>query len=212
MRQKYEVHTDGRSFTIGEEPNLREIPGNWLYLRVESPEEMRLAKETLAKQQELRGIHVFGRPVDELWQWFQDGFRAVEAAGGAVEDEAGRLLAIHRLGRWDLPKGKVEAGEALDVAAVREVQEECGLRQLEVVRHLCDTWHTYARQGEQHLKRTRWYLMRGHAAEALVPQAEEDIDAVQWLDAAGVEAMWRDTYPSVRRVLSAWGQARHARG
>ena len=34
---------------------------------------------------------------------------------------------IQRLGDWDLPKGKVEKREGVEAAAVREVQEECGL-------------------------------------------------------------------------------------
>ena len=211
MWQKYEVHSDGKCFTIGDAPRVKEMPVNWLCLRVERPEEMRKAKETLATQADLLGIHVFGRPVEELWQWFREGYRAVEAAGGAVGDGEGRLLAIHRLGRWDLPKGKVEAGEALEAAAVREVQEECGLQHLEVVRPLCETWHTYVREGKEHLKCTHWFLMKGRPQEVLVPQTEEDIDAVRWLDDGGVEAMRRDTYPPLQRVLNAWEQARRAR-
>ena len=41
------------------------------------------------------------------------------AAGGLVKTPEGKLLCINRLGRWDLPKGKVEAGETMDIAALR---------------------------------------------------------------------------------------------
>ena len=140
-----------------------------------------------------------------------DGFRStcvpVDAAGGAVTDERGRLLVIHRLGRWDLPKGKVDAGEALPEAAVREVKEECGLREVSIVRPLCDTWHTYERGGERHLKRTSWFLMRASSAARLVPQHEEDIHEVAWMDADGVQRVKAGTYATVRAVISAWEEA-----
>ena len=126
------------------------------------------------------------------------------AAGGVVEDERGRLLAIKRLGKWDLPKGKVEKHEAVEVGAVREVQEECGLNQVELVKPVTSTWHTYERKGKQHLKRTDWFLMRASSKEMLTAQSEEDIEEVRWLDEAGVRMMEADTYPSLLPVLRTW--------
>jgi len=148
-----------------------------------------------------------GRDVKAIWKEFKGGFRYVQAAGGAVTDERGRLLAIHRLGRWDLPKGKVDDGEAIPEAAVREVQEECGLQHVTLLAPLCETWHTYERNGEQHLKRTDWFLMRASSKETLVPQADEAISEVCWLDAKAVRRMKADTYPSLLSVVEAWEAA-----
>lgn len=146
------------------------------------------------------------RPVKGFDAW--DAFRAdhviVIAAGGLVLDEEDRLLAIRRLGKWDLPKGKVEKGEAIEVGAVREVQEECGLKDVELIAPLTSTWHTYERKGRQHLKRTDWFLMRASAKEHLTAQTEEDIEEVRWMDAKGLKEMERDTYPSLLPVLAAW--------
>ncbi len=193
---------------IDEGPKLRTLPANWLSLRVDGPVEMGQAWNTLAQVAGLQGMVVFGHPVEELWRWFREGHRGVHAAGGAVTDASGRLLAIHRLGRWDLPKGKVEPGEEVAAAAVREVQEECGLQRLRVVRPLCLTWHTYARNGERHLKCTHWFFMEGDATEPLTAQAEEDIEAVRWLVPEEVDAMRLGTYPSLLPVLNAWAEAR----
>jgi len=90
-----------------------------------------------------------------LWEWFSARFAFVHAAGGAVTDERGRLLAMYRRNRWDLPKGKLDKGEAVPDAAVREVMEECGLKHVEIVDTIADgshtplavTWHTYDHKG-----------------------------------------------------------------
>jgi 8-oxo-(d)GTP phosphatase len=101
-----------------------------------------------------------------------------------VLDEQGRLLVIRRLGRWDLPKGKVDKGEAIDDAALREVQEECGIASLDLGPRVARTWHTYPRNGEQHLKRTDWYPDAHHFRQTLVPQHDEGIEEVRWISPA----------------------------
>ena len=54
----------------------------------------------------------------------------VEAAGGVVLDGEGRVAVVHRprYDDWSLPKGKLDAGETFEEAALREVSEETGLR------------------------------------------------------------------------------------
>lgn len=180
---------------------------NWLAMCADTPQEVEQAMATLATEPGLAGLYLHGDDVGLLWQWFTRGFHLVQAAGGAIGDGHGRLLAIHRLGRWDLPKGKVERGETVEAAALREVREECGLQQVEMVAPLCETWHTYHRDGLAQLKCTHWFLMKADPAQRLLPQAEEDIDAVKWLDAAGRDAMRIGTYPSLQPVISAWEAA-----
>lgn len=150
------------------------------------------------------GVLAFGPGAEVLWEMLLEEHVFVQAAGGAVVDEAGRLLAIKRLGKWDLPKGKVDRDEAIDAAAVREVREECGLTDVRILQPFQCTWHTYERKGKQHLKRTDWYLMQGTSTEVLVPQHEEDIEEVRWMDRADVERMKADTYPSLLPVIAAW--------
>ncbi|MEO8733260.1 MAG: NUDIX domain-containing protein, partial [Flavobacteriales bacterium] len=181
MARKYEVHIDGKLFIIGERPDLRAMSEGWLIIRVDHPDEWPALVRRMVVLPEVRGVHAFGDDVEQVWDWFRAGYRFVQAAGGAVTDVNGRLLAIHRLGRWDLPKGKVERGESIEAAAVREVQEECGISRIELTKFLCSSWHTYERKGLQHLKRTDWFLMRADGNEALKPQIEEEIDTVEWI-------------------------------
>lgn len=180
---------------------------NWLAVCADTPQELQQALCALATGQGLAGLYLYGDDVAQLWEWFTGGFHLVQAAGGAIDDGQGRLLAIHRLGRWDLPKGKVEPGETVEAAALREVREECGLQQVEMVAPLCETWHTYTRDGLRQLKCTHWFRMKADPAQRLLAQAEEDIDAVKWLDAADRDLMRAATYPSLKPVISAWEQA-----
>ena len=141
-------------------------------LRVDGKEELPGAIALLESGLLQGGMVLFGE-VERIWAWFQALYKPVLAAGGMVSDEAGRLLAIHRLGVWDLPKGKVEPGEDTAAAAVREVQEECGLQRVERGDALATTWHTYERKGKRHLKRTEWYLMTATSDQPLTAQHED---------------------------------------
>jgi 8-oxo-dGTP pyrophosphatase MutT (NUDIX family) len=207
MRRKYEAFIDGKRLLIDVAPDRISLEKGELLYRVDRAEEVQPALEALVRTPEITGLVMVGDDVDQVWAWFRDGYRFVQAAGGCVTDEQGRLLMIERLGRWDLPKGKVDKGEAIDAAAVREVQEECGLAEVALGEPLFETWHTYARKGEQHLKRTNWFLMRASSTEILVPQHEEDITNVRWMNEEEVKRARESTYPSLRGVIDAWAEA-----
>ena len=107
------------------------------------------------------------------------------AAGGVVQTADGRVLLIFRNGVWDLPKGKIENGESVEEAAVREVEEETGLREIQIERSLGNTIHTYMINGAQLEKTTAWFLMRLPSNEVptpenLSPQIEEGITEIMW--------------------------------
>ena len=67
-------------------------------------------------------------------------FNTIRAAGGVVSNPAGELLLIYRLGRWEFPKGKRKKHETLSETALREVEEECGVRVL-CEKKLTTTYH-----------------------------------------------------------------------
>jgi len=150
------------------------------------------------KQEELL---ICADDVIALYRAFQKCFKYIEASGGWVWNSQGEFLAIHRLGKWDLPKGKVEKGEGIRVAAVREVEEECGIHNLSIERELESTYHTYRMKGKWVLKRTYWYEMSYSGSEVLVPQTEEDIEKVEWTSVEKLADFKADTYASLREVV-----------
>lgn len=175
----------------------------WLLVNAHHAVAVEQALAALARP-EVDGLLLFSAEGFDAWDDFRARHELVVAAGGAVEEEQGRLLVIHRRGHWDLPKGKLDAGETSEVAAVREVQEECGLRAVRIVEALPSTWHTYTEKGRAKLKRTDWYRMRASSTEPLVAQHEEDIDEARWATRDELSAIIAGSYPSLRVVFEAW--------
>lgn len=143
--------------------------------------------------------------VEAAFEAFAREFACVAAAGGVAIDAGGRCLMICRNGRWDLPKGHLEAGETLGACACREVQEETGIA-VELVRPLCRTWHAYWFQPTQRweLKSTDWFEMRpADGASRPVPQTEEGISQVGWIAPHELDDVLRGTYPTIRCVFDA---------
>jgi 8-oxo-dGTP pyrophosphatase MutT (NUDIX family) len=136
--------------------------------------------DQLEKSDRFERVVVFSKNLEKLWSDFQSAFKLIGAAGGAVFND-GKVLMIFRREHWDLPKGKIDDGETPEQAAIREVEEETGLRQLELGPHLIDTWHTYEMNGVRILKTTYWYLMKT-SQTTLTPQHEEDIKTAEWTD------------------------------
>ncbi len=145
-------------------------------------------------------VHVVG-DAEKNWQRFVKHFKVIEAAGGVVLNQQDDWLFIHRLGKWDLPKGKLEKGEKPKEAATREVSEECGIPEPTIIAHITDTYHVYPLNGKRILKRTYWYLMRSTAHTGLVAQAEEGITDVRWVNKFQVAVVAADSYGSIRQVI-----------
>jgi len=153
-------------------------------------------------QQEKVHAGVFLHPdLEELKKAFFKKFVLIQAAGGLVENENGEWRLIYRRGKWDLPKGKLEKGEKLDVCAVREVEEETGLKKVQLIQPLCVTWHTYHEGTKFILKESHWYKMKAGGKQSLKPQTEEDILEVKWVKPSGIDEYLGLSFPSVGDVL-----------
>ncbi len=132
-------------------------------------------------------------------------FYLIEAAGGVVRNQKG-ILMIFRNGLWDIPKGKLEKGEDVKTAAIREVEEECGIEQPIIEDWLVDTYHTYVYKGRKVLKKTFWYSMKYNGIEKLIPQIEEGITDVKWMSAKEFLHVRGKTYGSINEVIDVYAE------
>jgi 8-oxo-dGTP pyrophosphatase MutT (NUDIX family) len=152
---------------------------------------------------EINGNHdliFFSDDPEQALNDFSKDYIQIEAAGGLVRNMAGAYLFIFRRGKWDLPKGKLDPGETIEEAAVREVQEECGIRHLQLGKKLCETFHIYQEKKKQYLKRSYWFEMQTEEA-ALVPQTEEDITDIRWIAKEDFAQVKANTFASILDVL-----------
>ena len=119
----------------------------------------------------------------------------VRAAGGIVTRD-GEVLLVHRpkYDDWTFPKGKLDAGETDEQAAVREVEEETGLR-CSLGRELPSTSYTDSRGRP---KIVRYWQMQAEEGEF---EPTDEVDEIAWLGTD--EAAERLTYAHDRRVLEA---------
>jgi len=138
---------------------------------------------------------------------FAADFTRVEAAGGVAVDKRGAWLMIRRNGRWDLPKGHLEAGETLAECAARELLEETGIA-AEPVRPLCDTLHAYwfPKTARWELKRTHWFELRADSPGDPTPQTEEGIESVVWCMPGEAAEHLRSAFPTIRCVAAAMAE------
>ena len=141
--------------------------------------------------------------VEALLNAFKKKLSLVQAAGGMVYTPSHEILLIHRRGKWDLPKGKLDEGEDLATCAEREVKEETGLHQIKNEGPLLVTYHTYHEKGKHILKESHWYLFSSPGQQVLQPQLEEDIDMCEWVKLQNLGTYMKNTHASIIDVVNA---------
>ncbi|MGQ0625320.1 MAG: NUDIX hydrolase [Sporichthyaceae bacterium] len=128
----------------------------------------------------------------------------VSAGGLVVERESGVARAaligrVDRRGRmlWSLPKGHLEAGETMEDAAVREVEEETGIRGRVVSKlGVIDFWFV---AGESRVHKTvHHYLLEARSGE--LSDADIEVDEVAWVPVSELGA--RLSYDSERKLMA----------
>ncbi len=156
--------------------------------------------DMLEKGKRFDAVTLYADDLEQLFKDFAAHYKLIEAAGGVVFNTDHKALLIFRRGFWDLPKGKIDAGETKETAALREVQEETGLKNLQLIDFLTETYHTYKENKTRILKRTYWYMMRTDEME-LTPQTEEDIEQAVWVELSAFLKEEDRMYGNIRDVL-----------
>ena len=199
MAQIYKIYMNQSALVFADytPENLANIQSiDHQYLDIE-----KLFKETKTNRAPITYLVVSDNPAD-CFDAVISKLKVIKAAGGLVKNGKGHYLFIFRLGKWDLPKGKVDSGESMKKAAVREVEEECGVKIDYLGPKIISSYHVYQLKGEVVVKKTNWYEMGVNKVPKLKPQYEEDITEAVWLPKDQFSKVMENTYPLIGDVLA----------
>jgi 8-oxo-dGTP pyrophosphatase MutT (NUDIX family) len=148
---------------------------------------------------EMLSITLATKEKEEVEERIKGQYKVIRAAGGVVTKN-GKWLFMYRRKKWDLPKGKLDKGENSRTAAIREIEEETGVKAI-IKSKICTTWHTYTLNNNRILKRTKWYLLDCMDDSNLTPQAEEQIEMLDWYAPSEAKALLINSFSSIRYVV-----------
>ena len=151
----------------------------------------------------IKGAVILNKDFSTLKASFFSNFKIIEA-GGIVQNEQNEILFIHRLGKWDLPKGKLEKGETIELCAQREVEEETGVTNLSLKNKIGETYHIYQIKEKNILKISHWYHFSCPTLQNTTPQTEEDITEIKWIAPADFSKPLSNTYNNIIEITNAF--------
>ncbi len=193
----YKVFFNDRTLFLTDNQAVACKERSGLLLRYVEPDVLQETVKFFSEAKHVSLMHVYHFDIDKLRLDFRQCFKNIDAAGGVVKNAAGEYLLIFRRGKWDLPKGKVDKGEEYPDAALREVTEETGLKNIKIESPLMSTYHTYPLKKNIVLKKTYWFQMDFSGDEPLVPQKEEDIEEARWFKPSELHEAFENTYPLI---------------
>lgn len=100
-----------------------------------------------------------------------------ESAGGVIVYRGNVLVARNRFGSWVFPKGHLEENETPEIAALREVEEEVGLKAV-IHESIGETSYQFNSSGRLHNKIVHWFWMRVEDPYYTLNRREGFIEAV----------------------------------
>lgn len=146
-------------------------------------------------------VHLFHKNEAKLYKLLEKKLPVVVAGGGKVYNKNNEILFIYRNGLWDLPKGKTEKKETIEQTALREVEEETGVEDLEITKFIMITYHTFKRNGVLKWKKTYWFEMYSEYTEILIPQTEEGITKVKWKSISKSKKALKKAYGTITQLF-----------
>ncbi|HEY9184245.1 MAG TPA: NUDIX hydrolase [Salegentibacter sp.] len=150
---------------------------------------------------ELLYVNLYHEEEGKLLKHLFKKLPVVTAGGGMVFNDKNEILFIYRNKRWDLPKGKTEKGEDIAASAVRETEEETGVKGLSITGFLAKTYHVFKRKGKFRLKVTHWYEMHTDYTGELLPEAKEGIEKAKWKNFEKSRKALKKSYANIRELF-----------
>ncbi|MDO5105747.1 NUDIX hydrolase [Capnocytophaga sp.] len=152
-------------------------------------------------KKDVQKLYLYHPKEEKLLKKFKKKLPVIKAGGGIVINSKGEMLMIKRRGKWDIPKGKKEKGENIAVCALREVEEETGVRKLRLIRFKTKTYHIFKQDGQYVLKETYWYDMKTKYKGSLKAQKEEGIEQVGWKSEEEVKELIKKSYKNIQKIF-----------
>lgn len=156
-------------------------------------------------------IKIFKNKVDKAFLYHPDEKEILKklkakipvekAGGGLVFNDKNEVLFIFRNKKWDLPKGGIEKGEEIEDTALREVEEETGVKNLKITRKLTKTYHIFKRNGRYKLKITHWFEMKTSFSGKMTGQLEEGIEKVEWVKPENIASCLTNSYENIKLLF-----------
>ena len=197
----YKVFFDDRTVFFGDDFSRAFVKHKGLFYKYNNFIELNELVGFFDSLNQIKNLYILHDNILMVFEEFKACFTFVEAGGGVVMNPKGEFLMIYRNGIWDLPKGKLEDGEDFQAAAFREVEEETGLRGLQVVEPLVSTYHTYHLSTKRILKKTKWFEMLYQGEAQPKVQSREGITDYRWVLPGNTGFIRENSYASILDVL-----------
>ena len=172
---------------------------NSLIINPELFENLDLLK--LLTKKKVNSIGIFSNEFEIILNMFKKKYPEIIAAGGKVINNNSEILFIYRNKKWDLPKGKAEKNEIISETALREVEEETGIKNLSIIKPLDKTHHIFRRDGKNYLKSTYWFEMKSDFNGKFKPQKKEGITRVEWIGIENLSSILPKSYANIRLLI-----------
>lgn len=197
----YKVFYNDRTvFFMPSNNGIENKPDNYVHF-FKTKKRLKEVIDNFQKNTNIKELYIIDLDIELVFKKYMKFYKLIEAAGGLVKNKEGNLMVILRREKWDLPKGKMEKKETPEMAALREVEEECGISNLTIIRPITKTYHTYKLGNKDILKKTHWFEMDFTGTQKPVPQTEEEITEVKWIKENDLQEVTRNTFPSIIDVL-----------
>jgi ADP-ribose pyrophosphatase YjhB (NUDIX family) len=199
----YHIFTQEKEIVLDKGLSGEKMVNGTVYMAYDSTESLKLVVEALNQNNKATKFIIVHHDLDLLFRAFSSLFENVIAAGGLVKNKDNEYLLIFRNGRWDLPKGKLDAGENIEDCALREVKEECGINNLSILKKLPSTYHIYTEKEKQILKITHWFEMKSSDSCELKPQRNEGIEKAVWVTKEEAKKLLSTSFASLKNFSEA---------
>ena len=199
MEQMYKIYLGSHCFFITSKQQFKRT----FDIRLKNPKAKEIVKvcEELLDDEDGAKVILLDGDKEKIKKEIDKGFRLIIAGGGVVYNSQKELLLIKRHGKWDLPKGKLEPNESIELCAIREVEEECNVYGLELGRLIDITYHFFKTKSGWKTKASYWYKMKSRDHEQAQPQKEEGIEKIKWVKTKSIDVEGINTFGSIREIL-----------